>query len=45
VKGTSPHAQSTTTKRALKEDPEVNAQGEEVLGQEVIARLKSWCYV
>jgi hypothetical protein len=48
VKSTSSHAQTTTTaKRAPKESlVEEKAQGEEVeLGQEVIERLKSWCYV
>jgi len=38
---------STATKRATKLSlPIEKAQGEEVaLGQEVVDRLKSWCYV
>jgi len=47
VKGSSSARVTATTKRASKAGHRGEiAQGEEVaLGQEVVERLKSWCYV
>jgi hypothetical protein len=47
VKGSSSNAQATTTpKRPAKAAaPEVAKDEEVAIGQEVVERLKSWCYV
>jgi hypothetical protein len=48
VKSSSSNAQATTTHKRLAKDGRAPAvvEGEEVvLGEEVIERLKSWCYV
>jgi len=47
VKSSSSNAQATTTHKRLAKDGQAPAvvEGEVVLGEEVIERLKSWCYV